>query len=310
MAIELAAARADLVPPELLLARLDKRLALLGSGPPTAPSRHQTLNACIGWSVDQLPEPVHQLFALMSVFGGSVALDSIEEISGQLLPDLDVLTGLDTLVRNNLVRAQGTTTGPRLSMLETIREFAREELDAIGLSDRAATAHADHYLRVFTRDSSTLFWPPRTLVEFLEWTADMSNARLAMARLQDTGRWSDVAEPPSRCGTCGWPAASTTRLSSSLPRAGDAGHPPPRAGPGLVALSIHENRAGHHTRADECLRDALLLCKTEPDAQTETQAMLVMAMASDRRGETSKALEWERRARSRAQDAQDEELLE
>ncbi len=309
LAVELAAARCDLAPPQVLLARLDERLALLGSGPRTAPQRHRSLHACIGWSVDQLSEPERQLFAVLSVFGGGSTLNSTEQVVGELLPDLDVLSNLDKLASNSLIRVIPTVSGPRVSMLETIREFGREECDAMGLVSAAETAHADHYLTMFTPERSIVWWPPRTLAQYQAWTAEMSNARLALARLRGKGREAAAAE----LAVALWPMwlhrGEFDEAEAHLAQvASSSGTPPPLMAQAAQRLSLHADRRGDLARSEEILRQALVIARDVRDPWLEAQITKGMADLTNFRGETSSALDWERQSRELAVQAQDPEL--
>jgi predicted ATPase/DNA-binding SARP family transcriptional activator len=131
LAIELAAARIPLFPPQALLARLDQRLPLLTSGGRDRPKRHQTLRAAIDWSHDLLPEPHRTLLARFSVFGGGWALEAAEAVCDG---DADIVDGLASLIDKNLIQLAGTEHEPRFTMLETIREYAQERFE---LRDKA-----------------------------------------------------------------------------------------------------------------------------------------------------------------------------
>ena len=310
LAIELAAARADLAPPELLLTRLDKRLTLLGSGPRTVPPRHRNLHACIRWSVDQLLEAERHLFAALSVFIGGATLTSAEQLAVRLFPDLDVLTALDTLASHSLVRVHATAAGPRVSMLETIREFAREESDAYRLTATAHTAHADHYLAAFTPERSIVWWPPRTLAQYQEWTAEMPNARLALVTLRDVGREADAAA----LAVALWPmwinrgevAEAEAQLSQVM---ANPGIPYSLQAQVVQRLSLHADQRGDLARSDALLTQALSICRRDSDPWLEAQILKGMADLADMHGEAEVAVDWERQARARAEQAQDPELL-
>ena len=139
LAIELAAARVALLEPEELLERLVQRLPLLTSRSHGAPERQRTLRATIEWSY-QLLEPAEQdLFRRLGIFRGSFSLDGAEAVCGC---DLDLV---ESLVLKSLVRRWD---GGRLGMLDTIREYAVEALEASPDADDIGRAHAEHFLRV------------------------------------------------------------------------------------------------------------------------------------------------------------------
>ncbi len=145
LAIELAAARVKLFSPQALLGRLESSLTVLGSGARDLPSRQQTLQGAIAWSYDLLDGPLQRLLARFSVFARGANLEQAEAVCGPADEvGIDVLTGLDELADQSLLRRQPDFEEPRLLMLQTIREFAAERLDASGeelkLRDRQAAA--------------------------------------------------------------------------------------------------------------------------------------------------------------------------
>jgi predicted ATPase/class 3 adenylate cyclase len=132
LAIELAAARSKLLSPQALLARLEHRLPLLTGGPRDAPDRQRTLRDTIGWSYDLLAEGDQILFRRLGVFVGGVTVEAAEAVSTPT-KDLDVFGGLASLVDKSLLQSRDGGDGePRFSMLETVREFALEQLAASG----------------------------------------------------------------------------------------------------------------------------------------------------------------------------------
>ena len=152
LAIELAAARIQLFPPAAMLSRLNRRLPLLVGGPRDLPARQQTMRAAITWSYDLLSETERTVFRQLGIFAGGFSLEAAEAIcalpaddglatSGRggrapaatltapaMAPDLvDVL---ESLLVKNLLRQESMAGEPRFTMLETIREYAREQLEA------------------------------------------------------------------------------------------------------------------------------------------------------------------------------------
>ena len=125
LALELAAARTALFSPEQLLERLAQRLDLL-KGDRDADPRQQTLRATIEWSYDLLSEEEQRLFARLSVFAGGCTYEAAEQVA-----DADPDT-LQSLLDKSLVRKRESEAEPRYWMLETIREYAAEQLDNRG----------------------------------------------------------------------------------------------------------------------------------------------------------------------------------
>jgi predicted ATPase/class 3 adenylate cyclase/tetratricopeptide (TPR) repeat protein len=150
LAIELAAARVRVLPPGQLLTRLDKRLKILTGGNRDLPARQQTLRAAIEWSHDLLDPDEQALFARLAVFSGGCTFEAAEAVSGgsgELA--LDVLDGLDSLTQKSLLRPEDGSDGEtRFTMLETIREYGLERLDATGDPDTVRRAHADYFVNL------------------------------------------------------------------------------------------------------------------------------------------------------------------
>ena len=134
LAVELAAARVRLLPPQALLSRLDERFSLLTGGARDLPERQQTLRNTLDWSFGLLPASERELFARLGVFAGSFGLPAAEAI-GAGSPDQgharrpgQVMDTLGALVDSSLVRPDTRGGEPRFSLLETIREYALDRL--------------------------------------------------------------------------------------------------------------------------------------------------------------------------------------
>jgi predicted ATPase len=136
LAIELAAARTKLMDPETLRKRLDRRLPLLTGGSRDAPERHQTLRSTIEWSCNLLDSKTRQLFVRLAVFADGSTIESAEAICEA---DLD---SLGALVDWSLLKVGD---GGRFAMLETLREYAAEQLDASHEGDAVHRAHAEFF---------------------------------------------------------------------------------------------------------------------------------------------------------------------
>ncbi|MDQ6793037.1 MAG: AAA family ATPase, partial [Candidatus Dormibacteraeota bacterium] len=149
LAIELAAARIRLFPPQAFLGRLSRPLTLLTGGARDLPARQQTLRSSIEWSFRLLTKDEQRLFARLSVFSAGWTLDAAELIcAGE--GELDVLARMASLVEKSLVQQEEMPGDqPRLNMLETIRQFAEEQLEAGSDEARAVRhRHAEYYLKI------------------------------------------------------------------------------------------------------------------------------------------------------------------
>jgi predicted ATPase/class 3 adenylate cyclase len=148
LAIELAASRVKLLSPEAILERLERRLELLTGGPVDLPARQRTLREAIGWSHDLLDEPERALFRRLSVFAGGWTIEAADAVGNPgTEPGRDVLEVLGSLVDKSLVtRVPTASAAVRFGMLETIREFGAEQLDAAAEAEATGDRHASHFL--------------------------------------------------------------------------------------------------------------------------------------------------------------------
>ena len=204
LAIELAAARTRFLSPIALRDRLSERLQLLVGGPRDAPERHRTLRATLTWSHDLLSTEERLLFRRLAIFEHSGPYDAVDAVcnaTGDLGSDVEEL--LAALVDHSLVRMYDTpSTGPRVRMLHTIREFAHEQLALSGELDAMRQAHATWFAALVIRTPSET-WRTGT-PELRTWTMrhlpDIDNFSRTFTSLKWTGR---TLEQP-----CGWSAGS------------------------------------------------------------------------------------------------------
>jgi predicted ATPase/DNA-binding SARP family transcriptional activator len=175
LAIELAAARVRVLTLPALLARLDRRLALLSAGGRDTPTRHQTLRATIDWSYQLLDDDERRLFARLALFVGGCSLEDAEAVAGA---DLDLVA---SLIEKSLLRREGG----RITMLETVREYALERLDHEPDAAAVRQRHARRFLALGERAEEEL------RVGMLHWVArleaDLDNLRAALAFFRDSG---------------------------------------------------------------------------------------------------------------------------
>jgi predicted ATPase/DNA-binding CsgD family transcriptional regulator len=183
LAIELAAARTRLFSPDALLDRLDRRLGILTGGPADVPERQRTLRATIAWSFDLLQEHDRRVFATVAVFAGGCTVGAAEAVVSEpgLLPVLERLAGQSVLT----VR-RGSDGEPRFGMLETIREFAWDQVaqaDRIGVRDR----HLAHFVALAERSQDRLRGPDQA--GWIRRLADeQANIRAALVWAQEANR--------------------------------------------------------------------------------------------------------------------------
>ncbi|HEX2681902.1 MAG TPA: adenylate/guanylate cyclase domain-containing protein, partial [Candidatus Dormibacteraeota bacterium] len=146
LAIELAAARVKLFNPQALLARLETSAAVLGAGSRDLPGRQQTLMGAIAWSYDLLDDSHRRLFSRFSAFARGANLEQAESVCGpESELGVDVLTGLDELADQSLMRRMPDYEEPRLLMLHVIREYAADRLRDSGEEAAIRDRHAAAY---------------------------------------------------------------------------------------------------------------------------------------------------------------------
>jgi len=150
LAIELAAAHANMLLPRQLHARLEHRLPLLTRGARNAPFRHGAIRNTIAWSYDLLSIQEQRQYRQLAIFVDGCSLPAAERMGSSASPPVpDTYAAVTALVDQSLViREHGKEGEPRLRMLETIREFALEQLVAEGEEDDARARHAQYFLDV------------------------------------------------------------------------------------------------------------------------------------------------------------------
>lgn len=150
LALELAAARARLLDPGSLLARLDSALE---AGPRDLPPRQRTMRATLDWSHGLLHAPSRRLLRLVGVFVDGASLADLEAVAAACgIDGNDVVRDLEVLVEHSLVVAEPSG---RLRLLEPVAQYARHLLHEAGEWEQAVTAHAAHYLRVAEANHSS-----------------------------------------------------------------------------------------------------------------------------------------------------------
>ncbi len=193
LAIELAAARVRAFPPATLLPHLARRLRLLTGGPRDAPDRQRTLRDTIAWSHDLLSPGEQALFRRLAVFAGGCTIEAAEAVgtaAGET--EIDILEGLGALVDKSLLLVRGLEgtveePAPRYLMLETIREFALEQLTASGEKDAVLRAHARYFSALADAGEVVLNNGPNAIGWLNRLAAEHPNLRAALDWLLEIG---------------------------------------------------------------------------------------------------------------------------
>jgi predicted ATPase/transcriptional regulator with XRE-family HTH domain len=338
LAIELAAARVRLLPPTALLARLDRRLSVLAGGPHDLPARQQTMRDAIAWSYELLDEPEQALFRRMCVFVGGCTLEAAEAICADDGEGPAVLDGVASMVASSLLRLQEAPAGgggaampaagdgdvspaaqdgavpppaPRLTMLETIREYGTELLAERSETGEIGRRHAGYYLALAEQAGPALTGP-----EALAWLArldaehDNLRAALRWAREQDDGAAA------LRLAAALWPFwQQRGHLSEGRSWLREALHHPAAVTPAVRvtalagAARLAMDQAAYHEAAERSAQ-ALELARELGDPRVLTAALNtrgLLARAQDRYADSARdhqaALEPARAAADRAGEA-------
>ena len=211
LAIELAAARLRLLPPQALLGRLSNRLTFLIGGARDRPPRQQTLRAAIDWSYSLLDDREQRLFARLAVFAGGCTLEAAEAVGdlAAVSPDGGAASVLDctaSLIDKSLLRRTDPAAhpGPHLRMLESIREYARERLEESGEEAIVRRQHATYFLALAEHATAELSGPGRSdwlnrledehdnLRAALRWAKDRGEARIGLRLAVALGRFWEL----------------------------------------------------------------------------------------------------------------------
>jgi predicted ATPase len=202
LAIELAASRISSMTADEIRDRLDHRFKLL-VGARRGLGRHQTLRHAVTWSYDLLDDTERALLERCSVFAGGFDLESVCAVAGADEPDdYQVLDLLDALVRKSLLVADRLLGRTRFSMLETIRQFAEEQLTARGAATEVRAAHARHFAG---READILaLWDSPRQREAYDWfTIELANLRTAFRWAADQGDLDAAAALATYAGLFG-----------------------------------------------------------------------------------------------------------
>ena len=186
LALELAAARVKVLAPEAMLDRLGRRLDLLRARPGSVlPERHRTMRAAIDWSVELLSETERALFTSLAVFVGGFTLEAADAVAAR--SGLDVVDALEALLDSSLLRIERMAGDqPRFGMLESVRDYALELLDARGDGDAVRRRHAVFYVPMVEQAEPALF--ERDQVSWVgRLDAERENLRAALTWAAESG---------------------------------------------------------------------------------------------------------------------------
>lgn len=264
LALELAAARIKLFPPQALLQRLSSRLKLLTGGARDSPTRQQTLRAAVDWSYSLLSEQEQTLFTRLGVFAGGCTFEAVEAVCNPQ-GGLDLLEGMAALVDQSLLRRHGEEV-PRYSMLQTVREYATEKLREREEQEDVQRRYAEYFLQVAEQAEAGL-----SGAEQGKWmarlNAELSNVRGALRWFLDQGAVEQVLRLAAALFWYWRPRGSLSEgrrwLQEGLAR-GDEVAPSVRA-KALWALGYLAGLQGDSEEASLLLEEALKLYRALED---------------------------------------------
>lgn len=300
LAIELAAARARVLPPAALLARLERALPILTGGAIDQPDRLRTMRSAIAWSFDLLPPIEQTLFGRLAIFMGGFDLSSAEAVckvlsaspAFRLPPSVTMLDIVLGLVENNLLRPVDNPVSeePRYQMLETIREFGLEQMVVNGEAEAVRAAHAQHFLALVEQLAVRIYSPDfgRVLARF---DIEQDNARAALIWAAETGA-DDLGLRLARAMSDFWMFRGHLRegrswLEHYLAR-GDQVPSITRAG-ALASIGWLTAFQGDIATAEPRLLEAIAVAKAVGDGWLEAVALVGLATVNLHRGDLGRA---------------------
>jgi predicted ATPase/DNA-binding CsgD family transcriptional regulator len=296
LAIELAAARLRHLSPGALLARLtgdrgQTGLQILTGGPRDAPARHRALHETIAWSYDLLAPEHQRLFRRLSVFSGGFTLDAAEALASEEAAPHSVLDDVASLIDKSLLFEEtGRGEEPRFGMLEVIREFGLEQLEASGDARETRQRHAawcTAFAERFTEAGiQTLApeWLPR-----LE--AEIDNVRAALAWLESQGDAEGFLQLAGAVGPAWIVLSRRAEGGDWLERAvaGAPAAPAARRARAYFALGRLADLRGDYVRAEPWLEESLRLCQEVGDERGTCRALVRLVTGALDRGATDAA---------------------
>jgi predicted ATPase/class 3 adenylate cyclase len=296
LAIELAASRVRLLPPKAILARLDSRLTLLTGGGRDRPERQQTLRGAIAWSHDLLDRSQQILFRRLAVFAGGWTLDAADTIVGfGTDPPIPVFEGLDALHDSSLIRLQESSdedaaADPRFAMLQTIHEFATEQLVASGELAQVKENHAAWFLDLAIEAEPHLSGP--SAVSWLDrLESDHDNLRAALDWLRGRGDGERAATLAAALWRFWWlrgnVAEGRDQLETAL--AVDGSTTSAARATALDGAGVLAETQGDYDRAEEFHGEALALSRERGDTTGITRALGNLGVVAFDRGDDERA---------------------
>lgn len=293
LAIELAAARIRILAPQDLLTRLGRRLHLLTGGARDLPARQQTLRNAIDWSFQLLTPNEQRLFTRLGVFVGGWTLESAEQVcfAGADRSD-DSVDEMQTLAEHNLIQHQASPEGDvRLTMLETLREFALEQLEASGELESLRQRHADYFFAFVDEAIPTdgNLATPKSVERILE-----EHANLRAASAWNYGSKGNAQKGLRLAETIGY-AANWTEERIWMDRAlayadTEGGYDPHTRGRVLRLFGLAQAWQGDNAGAESSFFAALAIFRQLEDRTSTLHCMERLGWLARERGDAATAI--------------------
>jgi predicted ATPase/class 3 adenylate cyclase len=299
LAVELAAARTKVLSPQAILQRLDRALPFLTGGARDAPERQRTLTATIEWSHDLLEADERVAFRQLAVFRGGFGLGAAEAVAAA---GLDAIA---SLVDQSLLKA----VDDRFLMLETIREFASEQLRQAGEEEEVGFRHARFYIACL-EEIEPVLRGPRTL-EFLAWyDKETQNTWAALDTLL-AARENELAFTLADLLAPYWIARSRMEVGLHWLQGAVERVPERTAGRGRALRCIGDllGRLGRPLPAATALQEAHAIAEETRDVRALCLAERDLAWSEHKLGRTEVAIELARTALARAHELDDDRLV-
>jgi predicted ATPase/DNA-binding SARP family transcriptional activator len=287
LAIELIAVRAQSLSPEELLQQLEHRLSALESGPRDVPERQRTLRGALAWSYELLRADEQHVFARLGVFAGGCTLDAARAVAGE---GVDVLPALEALTRASLAFTQTVAGETRFLLLETIREFALEQLVHRAELEAAQARHAawfaqmamDAYRKLTSAEGA--LWRQRVTAELdnlraaFHWALHHSAIDLAVQLATGVWRWHWMH---------GLLREALARLEAALARRAEI--PAHLLSPAMRAAGTLASGLSDFTRARYWLEAAVEAGRRNADRSATQAALTNLGLALTEQGELEMA---------------------
>lgn len=289
LAIELAAVRVKVLSPDAILSRLDRRLKLLVGGRSDLPPRQRALETAIAWSYNLLDHAEQALFRKLSVFSGGCTLESAEGIT----EDANVLDGISALLNKSLLQAtpEGNGAPRRFSMLETVKEYASEQLEAQSETEAARRAHARFFLDLAEKAGREIISPQQIAwLELLE--AEHDNLRAALRWALDTGEGETalrLCTPLARFWERRGHRVEGRRWITAALAIDVAQERTIYRAEALHGLSFIESRLGNLTPARAAIDEALSIFRDLDDKQGIAQSLNILGLIATEQADYASA---------------------